>query len=309
MTAVLVTAVTSVVAAGGAVAGHAATATTTVPVPTSTAATAPTGLLPAGATREQIEAAVLGAFGPTADVAAELTPFVDAVPAGIPTPPGAEVQELSVYYYPDPSDPSSSWYSSTQVVTSSMAAPDLVALFQSSLPAAGFVQTGESVENEDDRSISWLDFDVATPTSAQDQVRVAVVDYTAADQLDFIQLEIDHGLDPAVTQIYSAWPGALPLIAGVPVEEATLTTFNFGGDVTLNLSNSYSIPLAPTEVFTQFEAGLAGSGYSIGPDSDPSAGYFDILGGPLGQLTVFLNEGFQEGTTRLSIDGSFDIVS
>ena len=88
-----------------------------------------------------------------------------------------------------------------------------------------------------------------------------------------------------------------------------MTTFNFGGDVTLNLSNTYSIPVAPTDAFTQFEAGLAGTGYSIDPDSDPAEGYFDIFGGPLGQLRIFLNEGFPENTTRLSIDGSFDIVS
>jgi hypothetical protein len=150
---------------------------------------------------------------------------------------------------------------------------------------------------------------VATPTSAQDEVRVAVIDYTAPDEIDFVQLEIDYGLDPAVTQIYSGWPGTLPLIEGIPVEDATMTTFNFGGDVTLNLSNTYSIPVAPTDAFTQFEAGLAGTGYSIDPDSDPAEGYFDILGGPLGELTIFHNEGFPENTTRLSIDGSFDIVS
>jgi hypothetical protein len=330
-TAVLVTAGASVVAVGSAAAGRVATspppptaaaAPTTAPAPTSapattvvagatttTTAAAPAGLLPAGATLDQIEAAVLGAFGPTSDLAAELTPLVNAVPAGIPTPPDADVQEVSVYYYPDTTDAASSWYSSTMLVTSSMAAADLLPFFQAGLPAAGFVQTGDSVENEDDRQIRWLDYDVPTPTSAQDEVRVAIVDYTAPDEIDFIQLEIDYGLDPAVTQIYSGWPGALPLIEGVPVEDATMTTFNFGGDVTLNLSNSYSIPIAPTEAFTQFEAGLAGTGYSIDPDSDPAEGYFDILGGPLGELTVFLNEGFPENTTRLSIDGSFDIVS
>jgi hypothetical protein len=290
-----------------------AAAPTTAPVTTaagaSTTAAAPSALLPAGATLEQIEAAVLGTFGPTSDVAAELTPLVNAVPAGIPTPPDADVREVSVYYYPDAADVASSWYSATMVLTSSTAAPDLVAFFESGLPAAGFVQTGASVENEEDRQIRWLDYDVPTPTSAQDEVRVAIVDYTAPEDVDFVELDIDYGLDPAVTQIYSGWPGALPLIEGVPVEDATMTTFNFGGDITLNLSNTYSLPVAPTDAFAQFEAGLTGTGYSIDPDSDPAEGYFDILGGPLGELTIFLNEGFPENTTRLSIDGSFDIVS
>jgi hypothetical protein len=101
----------------------------------------------------------------------------------------------------------------------------------------------------------------------------------------------------------------MPLIQGVPVEDASLTTFNFGGDITLNLSNRYTIPVAPADAFTQFEAGLAGTGYTIDPDSDPAEGYFDVLGGELGEVTVFINEGFPEGTTSLGIDSSFDIVA
>ena len=88
-----------------------------------------------------------------------------------------------------------------------------------------------------------------------------------------------------------------------------MTTFNFGGDVTLTLNNRYAIPVAPADTFTQFEAGLAGTAYTIDPDSDPTQGYFDVVGGDLGQVTVFINEGFPEGTTSLSIDGSFDIVA
>ena len=58
-------------------------------------------LLPPSATLEQIEAAVTGAFGPTTDVTGELAPFVNAVPAGIPTPEGTVIEEVSVYYYPE----------------------------------------------------------------------------------------------------------------------------------------------------------------------------------------------------------------
>ena len=71
----------------------------------------------------------------------------------------------------------------------------------------------------------------------------------------------------------------MPLIEGVPVEDASMTTFNFGGDITLTLNNRYTIPVAPADAFTQFEAGLAGTGYTIDPDSDPAEGYFDVLGG------------------------------
>ncbi len=266
-------------------------------------------MLPPNATLEQIEAAVIGAFGPTTDVAGELAPFVDAVPAGIPTPEGAVVEEVSVFYYPNPEDLSFSYYSSTTLFTSAVPAPDLVAFYQSGMPAAGFVQTGDSVQNDDGRQVRLLTYDVPSPVSDQDEVSVIIVDESSTTEVDFVQLEIDYGLDPATVQMYAGWPAGMPLIEGVPVEDASMTTFNFGGDVTLNLSNGYNIPVPPDQALTQFEAGLAGTGYTIDPDSDPAEGYFDVVGGELGELTIFLNDGFPEGTTSLSIDSSFDIVA
>ena len=55
-----------------------------------------------------------------------------------------------------------------------------------------------------------------------------------------------------------------------------MTTFNFGGDITLTLNNRYTIPVPFDRAFTQFEAGLAGTGYTIDPESDPAEGYFDV---------------------------------
>ena len=266
-------------------------------------------MLPPNATLEQIEAAVIGSFGPTTDVAGELAPFVNAVPAGIPTPEGTVVGEVSVFYYPDADDLSFSYYSSSMVFTSSVPAPDLVAFFQAGMPAAGYVQTGDSVQNEDGRQVRFLTYDVPAPVSDQDEVSVIIVDETSTTEVDFVQLEIDYGLDPSVVEIYAGWPAGMPLIEGVPVRDASMSTFDFGGDITLNLSNGYDIPVAPDAAFTQFEAGLAGTGYTIDPDSDPAEGYFDVLGGELGEVTIFINEGFPEGTTSLSIDSSFDIVA
>jgi hypothetical protein len=177
------------------------------------------------------------------------------------------------------------------------------------MPAAGFVQTGDSVQNEDGRQVRFLTYDVPAPTSDNDEVTVAVVDETSTTEVDFVQLEIDYGLDPATVDIFTGWPGELPLIAGVPLDDVTMSTFNFGGDITLNLSNRYTIPLPPADAFAQFEAGLAGTGYVVDPDSDPTEGFFDVLGGPLGEATIYLNEGFPEGTSYLSVDSSFDIVA
>ena len=266
-------------------------------------------MLPPNATVEQIQAAVIGAFGPTTDLTGELAPFVNAVPAGIPTPDGTVVEEVNVWYYPNVDDPVRSYYSSTMLMTSTVPPPDLVTLFQTAMPAAGFVQTGDSVQNEDGRQVRFLTYDVPQPTSEQDEVTVIVVDESSTTQVDYFQLELDYGLDPAVVNIYAGWPAGLPLIAGVPVDDVSMTTFNFGGDITLSLSNHYTVPIAYADAFPQFEAGLAGTGYTVDPESDPAEGYFDLVGGPLGDLTIFINEGFPEGTTYLSIDSSFEIVA
>jgi hypothetical protein len=316
------TAATATTAAAAPTTAAGAPTTTAAAAPATTAAAAPTtvagatttvaaaaGLLPANAPLEQIQAAVAGAFGPTTDVVAELAPFVPTYPAGIPTPEGTVLEEINVFYYPDRDDPSFSYYSSTILFTSATPAPDLVTLFQTAMPAAGFVQTGDSVQNDDGRQVRFLTYDVPTPVSDQDEVRIGIVDETSTTQVDFVQLEIQYGLDPAVVDIYTAWPGALPLISGVPIDDVTMSTFNFGGDISLSLSNRYTIPLAPTDAFAQFEAGLEGTGYTVDPDSDPTEGWFDILGGPLGEATIYLNEGYPEGSSYLSIDTSFDIVA
>jgi hypothetical protein len=307
---------TTAAATTAAPATTAAGATTTAAAaPTTTAAGAATtvagasAMLPPNAPLDQIQAAVIGAFGPTIDVAGELAPFVNAIPPGIPTPEGTVVEELSVNYHPDTEDPSFSYYSSTMLLTSTVPAPDLVTFFQSGLPAAGYIQTGDSVENEDGRQVRRFTYDVPAPTSDQDEVRIFIVDESSTTEVDFVQLEIMYGLDPAVVQIFGGWPGTLPLIDGATLDDVSMNTFNFGGDISLTLNNHYSVPVAFADAFPQFEAGLAGTGYTIDPDSDPAEGYFDILGGELGEATIFLSEGFPEGTTSMSIDSSFDIVA
>jgi hypothetical protein len=264
-------------------------------------------LLPANATLEQIQTAALGVAGPTTDVLAELAPFVNAVPPGFPTPQGADVREFSVYYYPQIGSSSDPYYSATMRFTSAVPAPELVTFFQAGMPAAGFVQTGDSVQNEGDRQIRFLTYDLPAPTTDIDEIEVIIVDETDPADTDFVEVEAYYGFDPAIVQMYAGWPTGMPLIAGLPVEEASINMNQFI-DVTLNLSNRYTVPVPYADAFTQFEAGLEGTGYTIDPDSDPTEGYFDVFAGELGELTVFLNEGLDETTTRLSIDGSFDIV-
>ena len=192
--------------AGGAATTVAGAPTTTVAGGAATTVAGTAGMLPPNATVEQIQAAVIGAFGPTTDLTGELAPFVNAVPAGIPTPDGTDVVEVDVWYYPNVDDPVRSYYSSTMRMTSTVPPPDLVTLFQTAMPAAGFVQTGDSVQNEDGRQVRFLTYDVPQPTSEFDEVTVIVVDESSTTQVDYFQLELDYGLDPAVVDIYAGWP-------------------------------------------------------------------------------------------------------
>jgi hypothetical protein len=266
-------------------------------------------MLPPNASLDQIQTALIGAFGPTTDVVGELAPFVAATPPGIPTPEGAVVEDLSVNYHPDTEDPGFSYYSSTILFTSTVPAPELVTFYQSGMPAAGYVQTGDSVQNEDGRQVRLFTYDVPSPTSDQDEVQIIIVDESSTIEVDFVQLEIMYGLDPSVVQIFAGWPGALPLLDGATLDDVGMNTFNFGGDISLTLNNRYTVPVPFADAFTQFEAGLVGSGYTIDPESDPAEGYFDITGGELGEATIYLNEGFPEGTTTMSIDSSFDFIA
>jgi hypothetical protein len=283
--------------------------TTTVAAGAATTVAGTSAMLPPNASLDQIQTALIGAFGPTTDVVGELAPFVAAAPPAIPTPEGAVVEDLSINYHPDTEDPSFSYYSSSMLFTSTVPAPDLVTFFQMGMPAAGYIQTGDSVENEDGRQVRRFTYDVPAPTSDQDEVQIIIVDESSTTQVDFVQLEIMYGLDPSVVQIFAGWPGTLPLLEGATLDDVGMNTFNFGGDISLTLNNRYNVPVPYADAFTQFEAGLAGTGYTIDPESDPTEGYFDITGGELGEATIFLSEGFPEGTTTMSIDSSFDIVT
>lgn len=301
-----------------AVAPTTAAATTTPGTPTTAAAastvagatTVPAAatVLPPNATLEQLSAALAGVFGPTTDLAAELAPFV-TLPAGIPTPGGAVVEEASFYFYPDAESAKSSYFRTTILVTSSVPAAELVTLYQTQMPAAGFVQTGDAVENEDTRQVRFLQYDVAAPTTDYDEVSIGIVDETSSLSTDFVQLEVTSAYDPAQIQAYAGWTAGMPMIEGLPLQDASVSTFNFGGDISMSLSNTYTVELPLTEAQTQLAAGLAGSPYTLDPESNlEEDGYATLVNPQFDDVTVYLNEGYPEGTTSFRVSASLDLV-
>ena len=305
-----IAAAASIVAVGTAQAaesGATAPSTTIAAAPT-TAAAGPPVMLPPNATLEQIKAAIIGAFGPTTDITGELAPFVTNVPTGIPTPPDTVIQELDVHYYPDIERADSSYTWTEILFTSSLPAADLVTLYQSTMPAAGYVQTGDSVQDSGTRQIRYLTYDLPAPTTLYDEVIVSVIDETEEGSLDFVQLEISHGLDPALAAIYGAWPLAIPLVQGATLDETSFTTMNFGSEIQLELASQYTVAVPVPDALAQFQAALPGTQFTLDPASDVAGGSFDLTGGDLGETLVYMSDVAENGTTWLSLSTSIDIV-
>lgn len=294
-------------AAGSSDAGAANTSTTVAgaAAPTTVApASGLAGALPPAATMTNFRDAITGMLGPTTDVAGELAPFVTPLP-GIPTPEGADVRDFSLFLFPDSESPEYSYYSASLTFTAAAPAAELVTYYQNGMPAAGFTQTGDSIKNEDQRQVRWLTYDVPAPTSQQDEVSVAIVD---DPDLDFVQLDVDFGLDPASLQIFGGWASDLPLVATAELNGATVSTFNFGGDISVSLSTDYDLALPQADAITQFEAGVGQTTYTLDPSSNAADGNFQLTGGDFESIRVYIGEGYPEGTSYLSITGSFDIA-
>ncbi|MDQ3544665.1 MAG: hypothetical protein M3431_12495 [Actinomycetota bacterium] len=101
--------------------------------------------LPANASLEQLQQAVEPMFGPTTDVMAEFAIFGITPPAGVPTPAGAAVDRFA-FHLEALADADAASYRATAVLTSTQPAADLVTLYQTALPAAGYMLTKDSVE-------------------------------------------------------------------------------------------------------------------------------------------------------------------
>jgi hypothetical protein len=283
---------------------------TTTTAPTSAAAAPTTAAVPApialgpGATVQQFQAALVPVVGPTTDIGSELVPLGLTAPAGIPTPEGTTLEDISVYYYPDVDDPARSSYDATMTFTATVPAADMITMFQTELTAAGYIQTADSVENEEGRQERWLTYDIPDSAYENAELVVAIVDGDS----DFAQLEIRHALDPAAINIFSSWATGLPLVdQATEIYDASLRLNNYGSNYEASVRTSWTLPIPAADAHAQLLAALLSTPYTIDPDYEADDNTVYLVGGEFLTLSVSTNEGYPEDTSTLSASATFDI--
>jgi hypothetical protein len=262
---------------------------------------APAGAgLPANATLDQLVAAVQPMFGPTTDVMAEFAIFGVTPPAGVPTPAGAEIAEFLVNF-DDLARPEDAFYRGVVLLTSTQPAADMVTLYQTELIAAGYTQTGDSVENTDSgRQIRWLEYQIPNATHSMSEFAVGVVD----DDVDFVQIEWYDGLDAATvasaTAAFSSYT-SLPLVdQAALIEDATIGNF-ISGD-RLQVDAGYRVPGLAADVEAQFLSGLGGGPYTVDQEASEPGSWATLEGGGFDDITVHFTEGYVDNTTTLNVN-------
>ncbi len=295
--------------------GAGETTTSAVPVGTSavpvggetTVAGAPTAApsaLPPAATVQQFQALLVPMLGPTTDLTGEFASLGFTPPAGIPTPDGTEVDNFYVYYYPDAEDTSYSYYNAQVVFTTAVPAADVVTLYQTQMVAAGYVQTADSVENEEGRQVRFLTYDIPNSAYNSAEISVGIVD----DDIDFVQLELSDWLDPTVIQAFSSWPTGLPLLdQATEIDSASLRVDSFGGDYEGSIDTNWKLPIALADLRPQFDAALPSSPYTIDPDYEASPNSVYLLGGEFTSMSIYMGEGYPEGTSYYNVSARFDL--
>lgn len=291
---------TTVAAAPTTAAGGATTvagATTTAPTGAS-----PAGL-PPGATVAQFQAVLTPVIGPTTDLAGELTALGVTPPVGIPTPEGTAIDSFYIYYYPDVENAARSYYDSQFVFTSTVPAADLVTFFQTEMVAAGFVQTADSVENEADRQIRFLQYSNPNSTFESAEITVGIVD----GDTDYAQIEMSDVLDPAVMSAFTSWPTGIPLIdQATELDSASLRVDGFAGDYEASIDTNWIVPFPMADTRAQLEAAIPTTPYTVDTSFESDSTIY-LLGGEFTSLSVYIGEGYPEDTSYYNVTGRFDI--
>lgn len=274
--------------------------------PTTTAAAPATAAapLPPAATIQQFQALLVPMLGATTDIIGEFSVLGFTPPSGVPTPDGTELDNFYVYYYPDVEDPDRSYYSASILFTTAVPAADMVTLYQTQMVAGGYVQTGESVENDDGRQIRTLDYDIPNSTYDGAEISIGIID----GDIDFAEVEITDWLDPTVIEAFSSWPTGLPLIdQATTITSASLRVDSYGGDYEGSINTDWQLPIPLPELRPLFDAALATSPYTLDTSYEASADSAYLTGGEFTDLSIYMGEGYPEGTSYYHVSASFDL--
>ena len=242
-----------------------------------------------------------GFFRDTYVVMAEFAIFGITPPAGVPTPTGAEVDSFD-FTLDSLADAEAAYYRATAVITSTQPAADLMTLYQTALPAAGFTQTGDSVESTDSgRQIRWLEFDMPNTTHFMADFAVGIID----GDVDFVQIEWSDGADAALGAPFTSWTG-LPLVDQTAIiEDASIGNY-LAFETQVHLTTGYRVPVEYAQLESQFLAALAGTPYTVDADASQPGSWATLAGAPFEDLTVHFTEGYVAGTSELNVNSYYD---
>jgi hypothetical protein len=288
-TTVVATSVTDSSVVDTSVVDTVATESTEV-APASTVAVIETGIpLRAGAGPAELFAAANRALASEGDIAAGLAGFA-VMPTGIPTPAGATVNSIYVSYSAD-----IEYVAASAEFTTSAAAEDVVAYYQTVLTSEGFSSTLDGTE----QSVRQLEFARSDSESAETVVRLTI------DTTDGVTvgIEVTADAEPAALEAFAGWPAGLPgLDEGVPVEALISATRN--GSTTVSMSTTFAYDgITVDELTARIRDGLV-----------DGAGGFQVADGDEGGTTITLDHAIindavasisdSGGVTQLRVDGS-----
>ena len=240
-------------------------------------------------------------FGPTTDVMAEFAIFGITPPAGVPTPAGAAVDRFA-FHLEALANADAASYRATAVLTSTQPAADLVTLYQTALPAAGYMLTKDSVEATDSgRQVRRLEFDMPNSTHVMADFTVGIID----DDVDLVQIEWSDGVVAALGAPFTSWT-ALPLVDQTAVVEGASIGNVYTFETQVHLTTGYRVPVDYAQVESQFLAALAGTPYTVDPEASEPGSWATLAGGPFEDLTVRFPDVSDAGSSVLIVDAYYD---
>ena len=156
-----------------------------------------------------------GVLGPTTDALGEIAGLVP-IPGGVPTAPDASVIAYSLSTSDYLGDGEYTYHAVVDLTTS-MALPEVMAMYRTALTSVGFVPTTQSTQSDDDKVVTAQAFDIPDSTSDVAELVVLTIDGEA----DYIELQLDDattadsfGLCSVVASFTALAPGATPQSCG-----------------------------------------------------------------------------------------------
>ena len=228
-------------------------------------------------------------LGPSDDVVGELAVFV-AVPDGIPTPTTATVTDATLSVYPYDLG---GYYSAEIRFESDAPTSDLIAFYETTLTAAGYVQIGDTLQITDFGTTTTLRF--TNPQSALDMADVAVNVSDYAELPDDVRLEFSDVASESDLLPFVGWSETLPLPPdGTAVSSWWNVSTLIFPSISVSLDIEYPV-ITPEELEQTFEAGLPTGGYALA--SEDVAGSTEMSSTSLYTASANYYAGYPDGST------------